>query len=426
MKTFQTSTQIAPIVSVGTYWGWFEYESLWSLQEEDAREEGRFVCDDYSHRKLGDAIVETANEVFEQEKPFADVGVRSIRATGFGSPREYNFCDDWLDLEFEVDDDFFDRAEARILAPENRGVVEKYIEENWCSRDGFTSFMPCTRDNGRWGEPGKRYEDPDVDGLREVFKALKGELELPECDAWRWFGGVIAILHAVEGGEAPQDDDFYGTLTGVLFERFVENHSLGDFCTVMDPDEAEAKYPGVKALLALPAGEKKALEGTLAKYLASDVPPEAKKRAEEEVEARARALDKFAHDVREAVEWNHPREDAVNDRLAELAREWTETFGGPAAAKAGDLPGQAELDFGGFDELSRVEWAAAVAASALGVAPPPPCYLPEGGGVVVDLAARDVDPGKFADAMRPDLDGTGLRAAPADGRVVRVTREAGA
>lgn len=349
MKTFQTSTQIVPIVSVGTYWGWFEYERLWGYQEESDREEGRFVCNDYSRRKLGQAIVETANEVFEEEKPFEDVGVRSIKATGFGSPREYNFMDDWLDLKFEVEDDFFDRAEASILAPENRKAVEDYIGEHWCSRDGFTSFMPCTKSNGHWGESGKRYEDPDVEELRTVFKALRGELEVPEYDEWRWFGGVAALLYAIALKDRKMHDDtdeFWGSLTGCLLEKFECNHALGDFCTIMDLDEAEEKYHVVKELLELADRYRRDIEGSLRKYLESGVPEAAKKRVREEADGRMKWLAKFEDDVRDAVEQNHPNENAVEYELAELRQKWTDMFGEDENEKVRDLPGQMLLGGG--------------------------------------------------------------------------------
>lgn len=345
--TYSTSTLIAPIISVGTYWGWFEYERLWSGQEMAEREEGRFVCNDYSHRKLGEAIVETANEVFASERPFENLGVISIKATGFGSPLEYNFCDDWLDLDFEVEDDFFDRAEARIFAPKNRKTVREYIEEHWCSRDGFHSYMPCTTGNGHWGEPGGRYEDADVEELHTVFKALRGEIEIPEYEEERWFGGVIALLYAIALGDGElADDEFYDSLTGRLLERFEESHFLGDFCTILDLDEAEERYPGVKELLALPDRSLRELEESLQKYLESDVPEAAKKRVVEEVDGRKKWLAKFEDDVRNAVEWRHPDENAVKSELAELRQKWTDMFGETGNVKVRDLPGQMLLGGG--------------------------------------------------------------------------------
>ena len=349
MRTFQTSTRVAPIISVGTYWGWFDYERLWESAEQAEHEEGRFVCDDYSNKKLGEAIVKTANEVFKDEKPFENVGVKLIKATKFGSPREYNFCDDWLELDFEVEDDFFDKAEAKIFDPKNRKTVEEYIKNEWCSRDGFFSYMPCVRSNGHWGEPGQRYEDPDVEGLHTVFKALRGELETPDYDGYLWFGGVIALLYAIalKDKELRDDtDEFWGSLTGCLLEKFEVNYSLSDFCTVLDPDEAEEKYPGVKELLALPEKGQQELEEGLRKYLEFGVPEAAKKRIQEEVDGRIKWLEKFRFEVRNAVEWSHPNEYAVKGKLAELRQEWTDKFGETGNVKTKDLPGQMLLGGG--------------------------------------------------------------------------------
>lgn len=89
-KTFVTNTHIAPIVNVSTYEGPFSYESLWSGDEEAEREEGRLVCDDYKSSEMGERIVKEANQVFERDKPLKDYGVVSIKATKFGSPREFD------------------------------------------------------------------------------------------------------------------------------------------------------------------------------------------------------------------------------------------------------------------------------------------------------------------------------------------------
>ena len=88
-RTFSTSTRIAPIVDVSTYNGPFDYESLWQGDEDAEREEGRFVCGDYDSAKMAERIVSEANRVFEAERPLSQYGVVSIRATKFGSPREF-------------------------------------------------------------------------------------------------------------------------------------------------------------------------------------------------------------------------------------------------------------------------------------------------------------------------------------------------
>ena len=47
MKTFETTTNIVLVMNPGTYWGPFEYDRLWRPYEEDERENGNIVCNDY-------------------------------------------------------------------------------------------------------------------------------------------------------------------------------------------------------------------------------------------------------------------------------------------------------------------------------------------------------------------------------------------
>lgn len=345
MRTFKTSSQIAPIINVGTYWGWFEYERLWTADEEAEREEGRFVCGDYDHAKLGEAIVETANEVFEAERPFEDYGVKAVRAEKFGSPREYNFMDDWLEMEFEVDESFFGLAETAIFDPKHRKDLEKYIERHWCSCDGFNSFMPCTVSNGK-RYPEYRYEDPYLDEMHDIIRGLR---DGTSDDEWRHFGAVIALLYVIELKEKrmmDDNDEFWGSLTGCLLEKFAGGRTLGDFCTILEPEEVAEKYPLAKALLdRADAGEKR-LKEQLERYLKVDgIPEEARSRVEEEVKGRLAWIDGFRGDVREAVESFHPDyPDMVEKGLAEQEEEWTVRFGNDGDVAAKDLPGQMLLD----------------------------------------------------------------------------------
>ena len=332
MKTFQTTTRIAPIISVGTYWGCFEYERLWLSDEEAEREEGRYVCNDYSHRKLGEVLVAEANDVFAGEKPFEDDGVLAIRATAFGSPREYNFGDDWLDLEFDVEDSFLDRAEKKVFDPKYEELFKKYIEDHWCSRDGFISSMPATR----------------LDDMHEVFRQLRED----DCgiDDMRCFGSVIALLYkaAVRDGDMLADaDQFWGSLTGCLLERVADNHWLGEFCTILEPEEVYRLYPNVEPMLARAEAERKALADKLAKYCETDVPEDAKERTRKLARKIDEALARFEDEVREAVEYWHPNEESVRARLDQLGEEWKDLVDEDGDARAEDLPGQMELPIAG-------------------------------------------------------------------------------
>lgn len=330
MRTFQTTTRIAPIVSVGTYWGWFDYDSLWTSQEASEREEGRYVCQDYSRTRLGEAIVHEANSVFAREEPFKDVGVLAVRATAFGSPREYNFGDDWLDLEFDVADDFLDRAEKKIFDPKYEERFEKYIRERWRSRDGFISSMPAD----------------SLPDMHEVFRQLRED----DCgiDDMRCFGSVVALLYEAErqDGELAdcEDDAFGASLTGMLLEQVTENHSLSEFCTILEPGEVYSLYPAVRTMLERVDRSVEALSGELALYLETDIPEESKRRVSAEVDRRVARIRKFEDDAREIVESHHPARDMVEGGVVALEDEWIRLFGedgGDACAK--DLPGQMKL-----------------------------------------------------------------------------------
>lgn len=253
MKTFTTNTNIAPICNVSTYEGPFSYESLWQNDEEAEREEGRLVCDDYNKSAMGERIVKEANRVFGRDKPLKDYGVVSIKATKFGSPREYNFMTDWLDLEVEVDDTFFAKAKKAILDPANRKAVVKYAGDNWVSRDGFASSMldrisTLSRDAWKAKHYGTRMAtDEDVEkalvaDMDDVFGALENDTSK---DAFREFGAVLALLWLIE---YPSDFDpdvgsVYGSwVTDEMVEHLRGNSSLSEFCTVLDKDDLENRF----------------------------------------------------------------------------------------------------------------------------------------------------------------------------------------
>lgn len=307
MKTFQTTNIIAPIISVGTYWGRFGYESLWEDEEQKEHEEGRYVCDDYSHMKLGEALVEEANKVFAHVEPFKDVGVSFIRATAFGSPKEYNFGDDWLDLEFVVEDDFLDRAERKIFDPKYEKRFEKYIEDNWRSWDGFISSMPAD----------------SLADMHEVFRQLRED----DCgiDDMRCFGSVIALLYeaARQDGELVADEDeLYLSMTGQLLERFRGAYSLSDFCTILDADEVYGKFPEAKALLDDIAAARARLAEQYRKYCETGVPEEAKASQAKYVEERGEAFAAYEADVKSVIEQYWPDEGVVSSRLADIRENW--------------------------------------------------------------------------------------------------------
>jgi hypothetical protein len=334
VKTFTTNTSIAPICNVSTYEGPFSYESLWGSDEEAERDEGRLVCDDYKSSAMGERIVREANRVFERDKPLKDYGVVSIKATEFGSPREYNFMTDWLDLSVEVDDTFFMKAKKAILDPANRKAVVKYAGDNWVSRDGFLSSMldrisTLSRDTWKEKHYGTRMAtDEDVEkalvaDMDDAFGALEnGTSE----DVFREFGAILALLWLIEyPSDFDQSDEspMYGSwMTDEMVEHLRGNSSLSEFCTVMDLDEACGKFPEAKALLDDIAAARARLAEQYRKYCETSVSEEAKESQARYVEERGKAFAAYEAEVKSGIEWHWPNKDAVRSKLAEIREEW--------------------------------------------------------------------------------------------------------
>lgn len=253
-KTFVTNTHIAPIVDVSTYEGPFSYDNLWQDVEMSEREEGRVVCWNYDSKKMGERIVEEANKVFEAEKPLAGYGVAEIRATKFGSPREYNFMSDWLDLSVKVDESFFDKARTAIFDPENRKVIVEHCKAHWVSKDGFHSLMlNRVRDLSlNWWEHhhyGRRIStDEEVEAavmadLQEVLTLLENETSENE---YRDFGAVLALLWRFEypgDFDRSLSESWSGSwVTDRMEGNLRDNSSISDFCTVLDKDEIRERF----------------------------------------------------------------------------------------------------------------------------------------------------------------------------------------
>lgn len=331
MKRFATNTNIAPVCDVSTYDGPFSYESLWQGDEEAEHEEGRLVCNDYNSSAMGERIVKEANLVFEGHKPLKDYGVVSIKATKFGSPREYNFATDWLDLSVEVDETFFVKAKKAILDPANRKAVVKYAGNNWVSYDGFLSQMlnrisTLSRDAWKARHYGTHMAtDEDVEkaliaDLDEVFDALENDTSE---DMFREFGAVLALLWPIEypsDFDRSYDSSVYGSwVTEEMVEHLRCNSSLSEFCTVMDMDEAKKKFPEAKALLDDIAAARAHLDEQYRKYCETGVSEEAKAHQAKYVERYGEA---YESQVKSVIEQYWPNEDVVKSRLADIREEW--------------------------------------------------------------------------------------------------------
>lgn len=308
MKTFKTSTWIVPFVDVGTYWGPYEYDRLWGddTEEREWKDDKSIICDDYSHQKVGEAIVECANKVFKEVKPLHDHGVVEIKATEFLSPKEYNFEDDALELEVQVTDDFLDRAERLIFADENWEKVKKYMKDHWESRDGFISSMPAAT----------------MIELRTVFTDLRNRKEGEELwDEFRMFGSVLALLMLVTGFQAVPCDEWWDSLTGQIYEKFTENYYITSFATLLTKEEYEPKLKKHLFFDELDEYEK-TIEEQYTKYCESGVGKEAQAKASNWRHKVLKRVDDFRGDCRWAIGSDWPKVDKINDCLDELKEKW--------------------------------------------------------------------------------------------------------
>ena len=306
MKTFETTTNIVLVMNPGTYWGVFEYDYLWRPYEDELREDGYIVCDDYDFSKFKEAMVQEANEVLRDSGYLSEYGVVSVKVTNMGSPEYYNFGDDWFDLEFNVEDDFYDRAERVIFDPKYRDLLEDFVRAEFRSHDGFISQMPA------WS----------LEEMHEVFKKLRNDD--CGCDDMRAFGSVIALLREIEkreGRMVREDDCDEGSLTWQLERQILENHDLSEFCSVMTLDEAKSRFGCLKNILEDIDEQRRSIEEQTAKYRACLVSDIAKSRANEIRDRILKELKQFEKDAVSEVEWGYPDANFVEKGIAVVAEK---------------------------------------------------------------------------------------------------------
>jgi len=241
MREFESTSQIFPLVDVGTYWGRYEFERMWYDYIEQDREEGYIVCDDYDFDEFKKALCESVQRVFDKEKPLEKYGVKAFHADKIGSPREYNFMDDWLEFRVEVDDDWFDKSAEILRKPENKALVDKYIHDHWHSCDGFTSFMPYDLDELLENAFGLRDHPEDWQFSREEDRTV---------------GGILCLLVHVDGRMENEDGDeecdksgsfdpfklLRDELSDLVYEDFTGCHTHSDFMTTVDREEVDKVF----------------------------------------------------------------------------------------------------------------------------------------------------------------------------------------
>lgn len=121
------------------------YNSIWDIEEADCQEcanEG-VNCEhgaDYDGKEQMQSILEAYQN--NQKEVIEIMGVpwvKSIKFTGFYSPREYNFSTDQLDFTLEIDKIGITEYLASLIIDNE---FSEWLKENYQSSDGFMSFTP--------------------------------------------------------------------------------------------------------------------------------------------------------------------------------------------------------------------------------------------------------------------------------------------
>ena len=127
------NTSILPLINPGLYGTnlGYTYEDLYDEYKKDFKSA---LCE-YGKNK----IQEILNDDFIKKH----IGNSKVDNVTFGSPRFYNYENDWFDFELEVDDSILNKILNTI---KNENVFWDFIKENYCSYSGFISFFPYEKE----------------------------------------------------------------------------------------------------------------------------------------------------------------------------------------------------------------------------------------------------------------------------------------
>lgn len=178
----QTTTNIFRFIDICFYESFADPRYLF---EQDYREMPEYIKEtDFDMKKYQDSFIPSiqqwANEVIEKLK---DYGVKSIKVKGIGSPREYNFYTDWVDLTVEVDDNWDRIAVKKLKSLSRDHDCDQYFRANFRSSSGYSFYGPES-----WGE-------------------FKNDLESnnPSCEMYVLFGMYLTLAFVKEFGNIAEE-----------------------------------------------------------------------------------------------------------------------------------------------------------------------------------------------------------------------------
>jgi hypothetical protein len=154
MKTLNLSTNLLPLITMGTYDGQIcdvnnfidDYTIDEDYKEGYINYDSRTYWDNFDNNKYKTKLFKLSNEYLidniKQELTDLNIGILNIECIGIHSPKYYNFSTDSLNYDLSVSDNFNHILIDIInnLDDNDTNSLSKFLKDNFTSRDGFMSF----------------------------------------------------------------------------------------------------------------------------------------------------------------------------------------------------------------------------------------------------------------------------------------------
>jgi hypothetical protein len=154
MKTLNLSTNLLPLITMGTYDGQIcdvnnfidDYTIDEDYKEGYINYDSRTYWDNFDNNKYKTKLFKLSNEYLidniKQQLTDLNIGILDIECIGIHSPKYYNFSTDSLNYDLSVSDNFNHILIDIInnLDDNDTNSLSKFLKDNFTSRDGFMSF----------------------------------------------------------------------------------------------------------------------------------------------------------------------------------------------------------------------------------------------------------------------------------------------
>jgi hypothetical protein len=154
MKTLELSTNLLPLINVGTYDGQIcdvnnfidDYTINEEYKEGYINYDSETYWDNFDNKKYKTKLFKLSNEYLidniKQQLIDLNIGILDIQCINIHSPQYYNFSTDTLNFNLSVTDDFNNTLINLInnLDYNDTNSLSKFLKDNFTSRDGFMSF----------------------------------------------------------------------------------------------------------------------------------------------------------------------------------------------------------------------------------------------------------------------------------------------